>query len=226
MRAQSTRVSLRRIKDEILTYNGDLKKVAKKVGLPLVKIRLAVKEHAHVARTLKNARGRSNPNKPSGKQGPRKKRIVRRRPSIDLSNVITTGQPINITRSMRDIVFNLAKIFCTFEEIASTVGMSISSVKRHCHEEYTQGRMVGRQSLRRYQWRNVKDGSDAMQRWLGVQELRQSKEPRQDEQRTIDEYDFSKLDDVEMTELVRLLTKSAIHEEGDTDAKEEKVAQA
>ena len=69
----------------------------------------------------------------------------------------------------------LASIFCTQDEIAAVLGVSVDTLRRRKDfaSVYNTGRENAKQSLRRLQWKSAKDGSTGMQIWLGKQYLGQ-----------------------------------------------------
>ena len=73
-------------------------------------------------------------------------------------------------------VYELAKDGCTNVEIASCLGISISTLTRRCEELLARARAEGNVSLRRAQLRimNAGEGSAAMAIFLGKQYLGQS----------------------------------------------------
>lgn len=72
-------------------------------------------------------------------------------------------------------VKKLASIFCTVEEIAFVMGVSVNTIDRRCKEVLKEGRAIGRTSIKRMQFkRGVQDGNIGMLIWLGKQHLEQS----------------------------------------------------
>ena len=72
------------------------------------------------------------------------------------------------------IVYELAQIQCTLEEIASVCDCDIKTITNRFSKEVDKGREDGKKSLRRAQWHKaVKDGNVVMQIWLGKQYLGQ-----------------------------------------------------
>lgn len=71
------------------------------------------------------------------------------------------------------MVEELARIHCTYEEIASVVGCSTDTLKRRFAERIEKGREHGKSSLRRWQFKKAQDGNPAMLIWLGKQHLGQ-----------------------------------------------------
>ena len=69
----------------------------------------------------------------------------------------------------------LASIFCTEEEIALILGISVRTLQRD--EEFCRvfkkGKETAKMSLRRYQFDSAKKGNVTMQIWLGKQYLGQ-----------------------------------------------------
>lgn len=78
-----------------------------------------------------------------------------------------------------DLLMSLAKVGCTYEEIAGVfadIGTAISTdtLKRNFADYIEKGRFAGKASLRRKQWQKaVTDGNVTMLIWLGKQELGQ-----------------------------------------------------
>lgn len=73
-----------------------------------------------------------------------------------------------------DMVYKLAQIGCTNQEIADIVGVSHDTLTRRCKAELEEGRAFGRMSLRRKQWDVALAGNVTMLIWLGKQQLGQS----------------------------------------------------
>ena len=73
----------------------------------------------------------------------------------------------------------LAALQCTFDEIASGLGISTDTLDRRRTEEpeiadaIKRGREEGKRSLRRLQYTSAKEGNITMQIWLGKQWLEQ-----------------------------------------------------
>lgn len=75
-----------------------------------------------------------------------------------------------------EIVEKLAKIFCTQEEIASVLDISVRTLQRDekfCRI-YKNGIVEAKKSLRRVQLQTALAGNPTMQIWLGRQYLNQS----------------------------------------------------
>ena len=73
-----------------------------------------------------------------------------------------------------DIVFKLASIHCTYEEIADVVGTSVSTLKKRFSKIIDKGRAEGKKSLRRAQFEAAVEKKDVrMLIWLGKQLLSQ-----------------------------------------------------
>lgn len=75
-------------------------------------------------------------------------------------------------------VLTLAKIHCTYEEIAAVVGCSTDTLKRRFAERIEKGREEGKSSLRRMQWSQAMKGDRTLLIWLGKQHLGQADESR------------------------------------------------
>lgn len=83
-----------------------------------------------------------------------------------------------------ELVYDLAKIHCTNEEIASIVGCHRDTLNERFSGIIEKGKHEGRRSLRRYQWGLVEKGNTQMMMWLGKQILSQrdkfpDEEPKQ-----------------------------------------------
>ena len=74
-----------------------------------------------------------------------------------------------------NVVRELAKIHCTQEEIASFLHVSVDTLQRNQEfcGVYKECLDLGRQSLRRMQWKMAEEGNVTMLIWLGKQLLRQ-----------------------------------------------------
>jgi AraC-like DNA-binding protein len=77
-----------------------------------------------------------------------------------------------------DVVTALAKIHCTYEEIAAVVGCSTDTLKRRFADRIEKGREAGKASLRRLQFEKAEEGNPTMLIWLGKQHLGQADESR------------------------------------------------
>lgn len=71
-------------------------------------------------------------------------------------------------------VSTLAKIHCTYEEIAAVCGCSTDTLKRNYADLIEKGREEGKASLRRMQFATAGKGNATMQIWLGKQHLGQT----------------------------------------------------
>jgi AraC-like DNA-binding protein len=76
-------------------------------------------------------------------------------------------------------VSTLAKIHCTYEEIAAVVGCSTDTLKRRFADCIQKGREEGKASLRRAQFKTALGGNATMQIWLGKQHLGQADDKRE-----------------------------------------------
>lgn len=78
------------------------------------------------------------------------------------------------------MVFNLARMQCTLEEAAATLGVvkntfrSFLTQNPEIDEAWRLGPLAGRASLRQRQWASATKGNVQMQKWLGKQYLGQS----------------------------------------------------
>lgn len=79
------------------------------------------------------------------------------------------------------LIEKLATIQCTQEEIATILGVNISTLKRDDEfcTIYKKGMEQGKSSLRRLQWKAAETGNTTMLIWLGKQYLQQ-REPKQE----------------------------------------------
>jgi len=71
-------------------------------------------------------------------------------------------------------VKKLAAIQCSYEEIASVLNCSVSTIIRNFDIAIKEGRENGKASLKRLQWKAAERGSVTMMIWLGKQYLGQS----------------------------------------------------
>ena len=70
-------------------------------------------------------------------------------------------------------LFNLAKIHCTMDEMASIMECSTDLLRKKYSEIIQKGRDHGKECLRRMQWNKAKEGNIVMMIWLGKQLLKQ-----------------------------------------------------
>lgn len=74
-----------------------------------------------------------------------------------------------------DLVFKLASIHCSYEEMADVIGTSVPTLKKRFSKIIDKGRAEGKKSLRRAQFEAAVEKKDVrMQIWLGKQILGQS----------------------------------------------------
>ena len=71
----------------------------------------------------------------------------------------------------RDLVYKLACIQCTPEEIAEVVGIGVGSLKKRFQALLDKGKETGRQSLRRAMWEKAMGGDTRVQIFLSKQYL-------------------------------------------------------
>jgi hypothetical protein len=71
------------------------------------------------------------------------------------------------------LIFDLAKIHCTKEEIASIVGCHKDTLYARYSDILQRGYDDGKASLKRLQWKSAEAGNVTMQVWLGKQWLGQ-----------------------------------------------------
>lgn len=104
-----------------------------------------------------------------------------------------------------DQVFELASIMCTMIEMAAVLDCSVDTLENRFSDVIKRGREVGKQSLRRLQYKSAQTGNTTMLIWLGKQYLGQTdKLP-----------EFSKLSDAE---LVQLISSAALGVAGASEA--------
>lgn len=100
--------------------------------------------------------------------------------NIFIEKVSTGGRPKKIlTEEAIKLVENLARIMCTEEEIATILDVSLDTLHNKENDvlfrsAILKGRTVGKQSLRREQFRLAMKGNVKMLIWLGKQYLGQS----------------------------------------------------
>lgn len=71
----------------------------------------------------------------------------------------------------RDLVFRLACIQCSDQEIAEVVGTSVATLRRRFAKILEQGKQEGRQSLRRAMYEKAMNGDSRLQIFLSKQYL-------------------------------------------------------
>jgi hypothetical protein len=74
--------------------------------------------------------------------------------------------------ALENIVFELAKIQCTYEEIAAVIKMPRETVRKKFASLIKEGQFAGRSSLRRQQFK-IAERNAIMSIWLGKQYLEQ-----------------------------------------------------
>lgn len=74
-----------------------------------------------------------------------------------------------------DLVYKLARIFCTQEEIASVLDIHVRTLQRNpeFRHVFEKGKEEAKISLRRMQYKKAMDGNVTMLIWLGKQYLGQ-----------------------------------------------------
>jgi len=83
----------------------------------------------------------------------------------------------------RDLVYKLACIQCTPEEIAEVVGCSPAALKKRFKALLEKGKETGKQSLRRAMWEKAINGDTRVQIFLSKQYLGMKETP-EDSQNT------------------------------------------
>jgi len=86
------------------------------------------------------------------------------------------GRPPKVVNAKQ--VAALARMHCTYEEMASVLGCSIDTLERRFKDAIEAARDQGKMSLRRAQWakalgKNGRNGDRVMQIWLGKNHLGQ-----------------------------------------------------
>jgi hypothetical protein len=71
----------------------------------------------------------------------------------------------------RDMVYKLACIQCTDEEIAEVVGIGVGLLRKRFSKLLEQGKQAGRKSLRRAMWEKAMNGDTRVQIFLSKQYL-------------------------------------------------------
>ncbi len=71
-----------------------------------------------------------------------------------------------------DKICTLAKMHCTYEEIAAVMGCCVKTLERRYKEIIDNNRLHGKSSLRRAMWsKAIDEGNVVMQKWLSEQHL-------------------------------------------------------
>jgi hypothetical protein len=82
-----------------------------------------------------------------------------------------TSRPAKYKTIDRNLVYRLACIQCTDQEIAEVVGTTVDTLKRRFGTLLEKGRHEGRQSLRRSMYEKAIDGDTRLQIFLSKQYL-------------------------------------------------------
>ena len=83
------------------------------------------------------------------------------------------------------LVWKLATMMCTYEEIADVINFHPDVVSKHFGDLIDKGRSVGKKALRRAQFEKaVQDKDPRMLVWLGKQYLDQSENPNKNKDDT------------------------------------------
>jgi uncharacterized protein YoxC len=82
-----------------------------------------------------------------------------------------------------DLIFKLATLHCTYQEIAEVVGTSVKTLEKRFKNLIEKGRAEGKKSLRRAQMEKALAGDVRMLIWMGRQYLDQKDTP-EDESNT------------------------------------------
>jgi hypothetical protein len=82
----------------------------------------------------------------------------------------------------KEIIKRLASLMCTYEEIGHIVGMSPEGVKKRFKKVIEEGQSIGKESLRRAQWKKaVEQGDTRLLIFLGKNYLGQKDDPNSQE---------------------------------------------
>ena len=76
-----------------------------------------------------------------------------------------------------ELIYRLACLQATYQEIAETVGISVKALKKKYQKLIDKGKESGKKSLRRAQFEKALNGDTRMQIWLGKQYLGQKESP-------------------------------------------------
>lgn len=79
--------------------------------------------------------------------------------------------PLDLDKTQLEM---LAKLQCTYEEIAAVMGCSVRTLERNFVALIEKGREDGKASLRRMQFKKALEGNPTMLIWLGKQHLNQA----------------------------------------------------
>lgn len=93
------------------------------------------------------------------------------------------ARPTKKAADTEQVVGNLAGIGATMAEIATAIGLSVSTLRRRpkLMQAIESGRESGRTTLRRWQWKAAENGNIVMMIWLGKQLLGQSDRVQQEQ---------------------------------------------
>jgi hypothetical protein len=80
-----------------------------------------------------------------------------------------------------DLIFKLASMHCTYEEIADCVGTSVATLQKRFKNLIDKGRAEGKKSLRRAQFEKALAGDARMLMFLGKNWLGQQDSPTDEE---------------------------------------------
>lgn len=95
----------------------------------------------------------------------------------DINPAPANKRPVKVKDIDRELVWRLACMQCTLQEIADATGVSIETVRRHFSDLIEKGKSVGKKSLRRAQWDKALNGDTRMQIFLGKNYLGQRDNP-------------------------------------------------
>lgn len=84
----------------------------------------------------------------------------------------------------RDLVYKLACIQCTPEEIAEVVGIAVGQLKKRFGSLLEKGKQAGKKSLRRAMWEKAINGDTRVQIFLSKQYLGMKDAPEDNSNKT------------------------------------------
>lgn len=104
---------------------------------------------------------------------------MKQKARAELSHLPEEKRPVGRPRLALDpeMIHRLAWIQCTNEEIAAVMKCSVDTLVANFSEPLKAGRLMGKSSLRRHQWRAAQRGNPALLIWLGKQLLGQRDDP-------------------------------------------------
>lgn len=80
-----------------------------------------------------------------------------------------------------DLIFKLASIHCSYQEIADIAGTTVGVLEKRFKNVIEKARSEGKRSLRKWQFEKAQKGDVRMLMWLGKQYLGQADQPTDEE---------------------------------------------